>query len=49
MAKKTHAPDDGRGAGRVGQLKQQVFSPEDRQRRREVALKYRPWQAARDT
>jgi hypothetical protein len=46
MAKKTHEPDDGRVAGGVPQLKPQFFSPEDRQRRREVALKHRPWQYA---
>ena len=46
MAKKTREPDDGRVAGSVHQLKPQFFSPEDRQRRREVALKHRPWQYA---
>jgi hypothetical protein len=46
MAKKTNDPNHGRGAGGIGQLKPQVFSPEDRLRRREVALKHRPWQYA---
>ena len=46
MAKKTHDPNHGRGAGGLHQLKPTLFSPEDRQRRREVALKYRPWQYA---
>ena len=47
MAKKTNEPNDGRVTGGVGQLKPMFFSPEDRQRRREVALKYRPWQYTR--
>jgi hypothetical protein len=44
MAKKTHEPDPERIAGGVGQLKGKVITPADRQRMRETALKYRPWQ-----
>jgi hypothetical protein len=46
MAKKTDVPDDGRVTGSVRQLKLKSISLDDRQRRREVALKYRPWQYA---
>jgi hypothetical protein len=47
MAKEACEPDHGRVvAGGVQQLKPKYFSPEVRQKKRDLALKNRPWQFA---